>query len=166
MNTKKAIEIASRIYGLYLLIQIPLALLGLLSAYAVDNEQFFKNPILYRVWATMLPLLYIIIATFLISKAKLIAKIVAGSESEIANQKDTNSPSHTRLSFWIILLGIYFLISSGSKLIQSIVGQPIQLNNSYLWALVLSQGSVALLSLFLILKSEWLESKIVKKVKR
>ena len=55
MDKKKLIEIAVRIYALYLLIQIPIALWAIVSVFAVDTSQFVINPFLYKTWAVISP---------------------------------------------------------------------------------------------------------------
>jgi len=166
MTTKKAIEIASRIYGLYLLIQLPIALSGLFSVFAINNDQWVKNPMLYQIWAVLHPILYLIIALILILKAESIANLVAGKKQGKEITEEGNKPSHSQLSFWIILLGIYFLISSASKLIGDLVRHPLHWGDAYSWSILLSHGCILISSFVLILKSEWIESIIIKRLER
>ena len=165
MNTKKAIEIASRIYGLYLLVQIPFALSGLLAVLAVNQNEFLKNPLLYKVWAIIHPLFYIIVAVILIFKAEKISNLIV-RESNKSFQDYENGPNYSRLSFWLILLGVYFVISATSFLIRDFIRFPINLGDNYSWSLLLSHGFSVIAGIFLILKHNWLESRIARKVER
>jgi len=165
MNSQKAIEIASRIYGLYLLVQIPFSLSGLLSVFAVNQAEFIKNPLLYKVWAILHPLFYIIVAIILISKAEKISNFVAKKSKETTQTKE-NGPNYYSLSFWLILLGIYFFIDSTSSLIRDLIRYPLHWGDSYSWSVLLSHGFTIITGCFLIFKTEWIESKIITKTER
>ena len=55
MNKKTFIEIAIRVYALYLLVQIPFALRGIVSAFSMDQSKFVLNPTLYKIYALVVP---------------------------------------------------------------------------------------------------------------
>jgi hypothetical protein len=44
MNKRSIIEIAIRIYALYLIIQVPMLLWGIVSVLSMDTSKFFTNP--------------------------------------------------------------------------------------------------------------------------
>ncbi|MCD4759430.1 hypothetical protein K8R33_00910 [archaeon] len=161
MTTKKAIEIASRVYGLYLLIQIPFALAGLISVFAIKQDEFLKNPLLYKIWAFIHPVFYLIVAILLISKAEKISNFIAGKSKE--NSKAGEGLSNfSQLSFWLILLGVYFFITSTSSLIRDFFRFPISSGDSFIWSILLSHGFNIIVGILLITKTEWIESKINK----
>ena len=166
MTTKKAIEIASRIYGLYLLIQLPMALTGLFTVFSINQDQFVRNPILYQTWAVLNPIVFTLIALVLIMKAELIANLIVGEKSDKSVTTENNAPVHSRLSFWFILLGLYFFIRSISKLVGDIVRHPLYQGDAYSWSILLANGCMLFLSCVLIFKSEWVESTITKRIKR
>ena len=156
MDKKKAIEIAARIYGLYLLVQIPLALTGLFSVFSIDHGQFVKNPLLYKTWAIIHPIFYVSIAIFLIFKAEYISKILAGKPTRDDEGIKPNQ-AHMRLSFWITLLGLYFFIDSSSSFIRDIIRHPLHWGDKYAWSIIISHGMIFLASVFMIFRSDRLE---------
>jgi hypothetical protein len=164
MDKRKFIEIASRIYGLYLLIQIPLALSALLSVFSIDHGQFVKNPFLYKSFAVMHPVIYLAIAICLIFKAEYISKIIAGKSTNDDNEAKPNQ-SHMSLSFWITLLGLYFLIDSSSSFIRDIIRHPPRWGDSYPWSIIISHGMIFCTSIYMILRSNRIEQYLQMKSK-
>ena len=163
MEKKKIIEIVSRVYGLYLLVQLPLALTGLIAVFSLEQAEFVKYPVLYRSWAVISPILYLIIASILISKADYISNLVVGkSDVRSENIPDTRH-AHTKLSFWITLLGLYFLITSFSSMVRDLIRHPLYSGDSFAWSLLLSQGLIFLASIYMVFRSKQLESFILKK---
>ena len=161
MSTKKAIEIATRIYGLYLLVQIPYAFSGLISSFAINQEKFIKNPVLYNIWASFLPIFYIIVAILLISKAEKISNFISG-DSKVTPKTDKSDPNYFNLSFWLILLGIYFFTSGTSSLIRDLFLLPIRSGGGFYWSNLFAHGFTVVAGIFMILKNELIESKILK----
>ena len=164
MDKEKIIEIAARIYGLYLLAKIPLALWGLISVFAMNQDQFVKNPLLYKTWATINPVLYLIIAIFLILKAEYISKLIVGKSKGIENSSDPGQ-TYMQLSFWITLLGLYFVIESSASLIRNIIMHPSSWGSRYDWSIIISYGIQFILSLYMVFRSKKVENIILIKCK-
>ena len=142
MSKKKAIEIAVRIYALYLLVQIPMALLGILPVFSLDNSKFIVNPALYRTWAIFNPFLYLLISLVLLAKAQLISRAIVGKEQENDTTLHETSPRHYQLSFWMTLLGLYLLVTYVSSIIRELMRTPIMASDHYMWSIVVPEGMV------------------------
>lgn len=163
MNKRKVVEIAARIYGLYLLTQLPMVLAGILPAFSLDNEKFVKHPSVYQAWALIAPLLYLLIAYILISKSISISKVIAGKEyNSITKQKDEILP-HSQLSFWVTLLGLYFIVTSASQIVKNIISYPIYAGDSFTLGLFASQGLILFAGLYMTFRSKKVEAFIQKK---
>lgn len=166
MDKKTIIEMVSRLYGLYLLVQLPLAFAGLMAVFSLDQAEFIKYPLLYKTWAVINPILYIVIASILISKAEYLSNLVVGKAYVRSEETPDTTQTHTKLSFWITLLGLYFLITSFSSIVRDIIRHPIYSGSSFAWSLLLSQGLILLASLCMIFRSKQLEGFILRKSKR
>ena len=164
MDKEKIVEIAARIYGLYLLVKIPIALWGIISVFAMNQDQFVKNPFLYKTWAIINPVLYLIIAIFLIFKADYISKLIVGKSKSIENDSGPGK-TYMQMSFWITLLGLYFVIESSASFIRNIIMHPPSWGNRYDWSIIISYGLQLFLSLYMVFRSENVENIILIKSK-
>ena len=162
MEKKRIIEIVARIYGLYLLVQLPITLAALIAVFSLDQAEFIKYPILYKSWAVISPIIYLIIASILISKAEYISNIVTGKSGARSERKLDINQAHTELSFWITLLGLYFLITSFSSLVRDLIRHPLNSGDNFAWSLLVSQGLIFLASLYMVFRGKQLEGFILR----
>ena len=162
MGIRKAVEIGIRIYGIYLLVQIPLSLWGIVFSFGANLEQFARNPRLYIIWSVVAPFLYLGIAIILILKAESISKIVTRETSEPSKDQQVEL-SHYQLSFWITLLGINLLVTYVSKMLGNIMRTPLTIPDFFTASIVLPQGIVIGISLYMIFRSKNVERYINKK---
>jgi len=151
MGKRNIIEIAIRMYALYLLVRVPMTLVGIVSAFAMDYSKLVKNPMLYKAWAIASPLLYFLIAMLLLLKSGDIAVFIVGRH-EINGEPEEKMP-YSELSFWIILLGIYFLVTSVSSIVAELVRTPLYVNDNFMWSILISKCVVAVTAYYMIFRS-------------
>ena len=157
MNLKNILSIIIRLYGLFLLLQVPIATMSAISVFAVENSQFVKNPTLYKFANIAYPFLFLFISYVLIKKADSIANyLVLNTNSNIINSDKSVSEQYN-LYFWITLLGIYFFVTSITDIIREIIRSPIMAGDWYTWSIVIAKGIVLLASYFFIFKSKQVE---------
>ncbi|MCP4632014.1 MAG: hypothetical protein GY855_03735 [candidate division Zixibacteria bacterium] len=165
MNKKVLIETAIRIYALYILVEIPMALWGLVTVFAVDQTQFIINPLLYQTWAIVCPFLYLIVSLLLLFKAESIARAIAGKNDEENNSLRENISKDSNLAIWITLLGIYLLVTHFSSAIGELIRSPITSIDHYTWSVLVSKGIVIAASFFMTFHSKKVEDIILKRSK-
>jgi hypothetical protein len=141
MNKRSIIEIAIRIYALYLITQVPMVLWGIVPVFAMDTSNFVTNPGLYRIWAIVNPFLYLFISLILLIKAPFISNVIVGKQEEDTRGHES-SLQQSHLSFWITLLGLYFLITYVFSMIAELVKIPIMAGDHYMWSIVVANGIV------------------------
>ena len=141
MNKRSIIEIAIRIYALYLIIQVPMLVWGIVSVFSMDTSKFVTNPELYRIWVIVNPFLYLLISLILLIKAPLISEVIVGKQQEDPRGHES-SLQQSNLSFWITLLGVYFLVTYVSSMIEEMVRIPIMAGGHYMWSIIVAKGIV------------------------
>ena len=153
MNKRSIIEIAIRIYALYLIIQVPMLLWGIVSVFSMDTSKFLTNPELYRIWAIVNPFLYLLISLILLVKAPLISKAIVGKQEEDTKGYE-NSLQQSNLSFWITLVGLYFLVTYVSSIIEELIRIPITVGGHYVWSIIVAKGIVVAVAVFMAFRSK------------
>jgi hypothetical protein len=162
MNKRSIIEIAIRIYALYLIIQVPLLLWGIVSVFSTDISNFVTNPELYRIWAIILPFLYLLISLILLLKAPFISKAMVGKQEDDTRGYG-NSLQQSNLSFWITLLGLYFLVTYVSSMIEELIRIPIMAVGHYMWSIIVAKGIVVGVAVFMTFRSKRVAELILRK---
>ena len=140
-------------------------MVGILSAFGLDNDQFVKYPALYQAWAIIAPLLYLLMAYILISKAEYISTLVVKKDDNSRINNPNYYPLHSQLSFWITLLGLYFIITSASQVAKNVISYPLHLGDSFIMSLFASQGLILFAGLYMTFRSKKVEAFIQKKSK-
>jgi hypothetical protein len=153
MNKRSIIEIVIRIYALYLIIQVPMLLWGIVSVFSMDTSKFFTNPELYRIWGIVNPFVYLLISLILLVKAPFISKAIVGKQEEDTRGYE-NPLQQSNLSFWITLLGLYFLVTYVSSMIEDLIRIPITVGDHYIWSIIVAKGIVIGGSVFMTFRSK------------
>ncbi len=153
MNKRSIMEIVIRIYALYLLIQVPMLLWGVVSVFSMDTSKFFTNPQLYRIWAMVSPILYLLISLILLIKAAFISKAIVGRQEEDAADYESGLQKSNH-SFWITLLGLYFLVTYVSSMIEELIRIPITVGGHYMWSIIVAKGIVIGVGVFMTFRSK------------
>jgi hypothetical protein len=162
MKKRSIIEIAIRIYALYLITQIPMALWGIVSVFSMDTSKFVTNPELYRIWAIANPFLFLLISLILLMKAPFISKAIVGKQVEDTGGHES-SLQQLNLSFWITLLGLYFLVTYVSSMIAELIRIPIMAADHYMWSIIVANGMVICVAVFMTFRSKKVAELIMKK---
>ena len=162
MNRRSIIEIAIRIYALYMITQVPMVLWGIVSVFSIDTSTFVTNPELYRIWAIVNPFLYLLVSLILLTKAPFISKAIAGKQEEDTTVHDS-SMKQSNLSFCIMLLGLYFLVTYVSSMISELIKIPIMAGGHYMWSIVVANGIVICVAVFMTFRSKRVAEFILRK---
>ena len=153
MNKRSIIEIAIRIYALYLIIQVPMLVWGIVSVFSMDTSKFVTNPELYRIWSVVNPFFYLLISLILLVKAPFISKAIVRKQEEDTRGYENNL-QQSSLSFWITLLGLYFLVTYVSSMIEELIRIPIMAGGHYMWSIIVAKGIVIGVAVFMTFRSK------------
>ena len=162
MNKKNIFEIGLRLFGLYLLFQIPFAFLGIGMAFAQDTSQFITNVPLYKIVVIMTPVIYLIFSFLFLFKAPALTTFFVRSTELDDNQSIHCPSSYKHLPFWIIIIGLFYSISSFSSIIGELIKLPISSPKWYWWGSILSHALALVLAFIFIFRSNKVVELILK----
>ena len=151
-------EIGVRLLGIYFLAQVPFSLISIGMAFSQNLSEYITNITLYRSTLSATPILLIIIGWLLVFRASKIASIVIGKQ----NEPEETPKQYSQLPLWIIIIGLFYMVSSSAKMIQEIVRLPISSPDWFWWSQIVSNALIFIFSLGFIFKSKKIEAFINK----
>lgn len=152
MSKKNLFETGLRLLGIYLLLQVPLASLRIGMAFAHDVSEYFNHVLLYRSVVILSPLFLILMSSVLLFKASSIATFFI-SDNNPVKQEPAPSGSIYTLSFWIILIGLFYLISSITKIISELMQFSVTFPAWLAWGSIFSQALMLFFAVAFIFRS-------------
>ena len=157
MSKQDIFELAVKLFGIYCFILFLQFLMTIGAAFSMETSEFVSNVTLYRISFCTMPLIYLIVSLLLVFKGRAIAHMLAGGKTEILHVKEEAVPTYGRLSFWIILIGVFYFVSSASKIVSDAIAFPITHTGIFWWSRFLSQALILVLSLVFIFGSKTVE---------
>jgi hypothetical protein len=165
-NKGDILELVLKLFGVYLLFgflsAIPMAILSISST--PFSEHIINKSLYYSLYASF-PLLYLIFSMLLIFKGTAISKFLAGKQTSQDLSPSGEIPLHNRLSFWIILIGIFYFVNSAEGIVLASFKFTHTQLNPFLWSDFITKTIKLILSLILIFKSTSIENLISRKSK-
>ncbi len=158
MKKQDVFEIAVKLLGIYCLLQALAGISHAVLATVMDYSKYFYSKIVYVVIACLSPSLLFVVAWFLLFKGHVIAEFLGrGVRAVHDDEADDTIPLSSRLSFWIVLMGVFNLMSSLPVLIsRSLLLVPMR-NEPHWWSEIVFHVAVIGVSAVCIWKSEALE---------
>lgn len=157
MNKRQVLDIVFIIFGFYILMSF-LTYLPFLIFMQGNSLISISRKVPYILMMGLYVLIFLALSViFLFKREKLINMLIGKSEQHEPQQSET-LPCYARLAFWIQIIGLYYLISSGTKaigqlaIIVSINMQPISAR--IWWTQTAPQIVAAIVAVLLIWKSE------------
>lgn len=154
MSKQDIFELAVKLFGIYCFILFLQFLMAIGAAFSMETSEFVSNVTLYRISFCTMPFFYLIVSLLLVFKGRAIAHMLAGGKTEIVHVKEEAVPTYGRLSFWIILIGVFYFVSSASKIVSDAIAFPITHTGIFWWSRFLSQVLILVLSLVFIFGSK------------
>ena len=159
MSKQAVLEIASKIFGLYCIVQFIQSTPAIIAAIVIQNREFISNICLHIALTSLYPLVFLALAYLFIVKTETIIKIICPESEKVAVSESTypeNDALYNKLHFWILILGVYFFIFAISKVLIGIGTLAYKLKNGWFIAHdpVLPQAITLILSIFCIFRSE------------
>jgi hypothetical protein len=159
MSKQAVLEIVSKIFGLYCIVQFIQSTPAIIAAIVVDNAKFIPNKTLHIFLTSLYPLTFFVLAYIFLMKSEIITKIIRSERESIATTESNFSENDlliSKLHFWIIILGIYYFISAISKVLIGIGTLSYNLRDGWFIAHdpLLPQAITLILSIFCIFRSE------------
>ena len=170
MTKQNVIEIVTKAFGLYCLVQFIRSTPAVASAIALDQPGFVSNRALYASLMCLYPLLHLVLAYIFLKKSQMVIKLFGSNNAESLlplNDSNQLQPIYSKLSFWITIIGLYYFISSVSVVVSRLgtgtiainLGEGIYLAHDPL----LPQAFIFILSIIFIFRSERVASYIKEK---
>lgn len=157
MTKSEIWELVIKIFGLYCLLALFMAIPMVGTALAMNKPDFFTNRTLYVLLWFLHPLILFILAYLFLKKTNFFVNLLVPHVVESSPRAEETFPLYARLSFWIIIIGIYYFVSSASRILSELVTLSITQRGSYWWSIILSQAFTLILSLLFIFRSNRIE---------
>lgn len=158
MNKRQVLDIVLIIFGLYFLIYFVQSMISTTWYFFFTPQDLFgkKGVYIFMMWSYLL-IPIAVSALCLFKREKLLNMLIGKSEQQDVQQSET-MPCYGRLAFWIQIMGLYYLISSGVQIIRELVivfSVRTQYATQFTWWHQMGQPIVMVIVAFLLIwKSE------------
>ena len=158
MSKQDIFEIAVKLFGIYCFVEFlgSLPLVGI--AFSTDQSLLAPNVTLQRLSFCSIAFLHLMASLLLLFKGKAIAHMLAGVKPGTFQGKEEAVPPYARLSFWIILIGIFYFVSSAAKLVFQGMQYSATYSGVYWWSETFSQAVIFALAVVFIIGSKGVEN--------
>ena len=159
MIRRDVFGIIVKTFALYCIVQFIRSTPAVIGAIVIDQPDFTTNKPLYIFLMSLYPIAFMILAFIFIRNSESIvnffyAKTDAGVDSKV--ELKSEKPSYENLSFWIILIGIYYFISATASVLSGLPSLPTKVKEGWFFTHdpFLPQALILIMSIFCILKSD------------
>ncbi len=168
MTKSDFFEIIAKVFGLYCFIQFITSTPSVIGAIVVNQPDFITNRPLYISLMSIYPLIFLFLSVIFIRKSDAVANFFF-LKSDLKNPTSENlrnyeKPPYSKLSFWIAIIGFYYLISSTATVLTGLPTIFAKVKEG--WFLThdpfLPQALIFIMSLLCLIKSEKIEEFINK----
>ncbi len=167
MQKRDVFEIITKLFGLYCIVQFIRSMPATFGAIVIDHPEFITNKPLYVIAMSLYPIVFLFLSIIFIFKSERITKLffpksftTGDSEHHLAEEK----LAYEKLSFWIVIIGIYYFVSSSATVLAGLPTIFVKLETG--WFLThdpfLPQALTFIMSLFCVFRSEKIEEFINK----
>ena len=170
MSKRKLMEVVSVAFGFYCLIWFIKSIPSVGMAFVMKESGFITSQIQYALLLSIFPILNLVLAYLFLCKTHFIVTLFTLGEIEPINHEEKTGETqyvYTDLSFWIKIMGLYYLVSSASIFISRLGTIAIRLSEG--WSLaydpLLPQAFILIFSLIFIFRSKRVEDFIRRKSK-
>lgn len=167
MKTNQILQIVCITIGIYYVLAFFFGLVGMGMLFSMEDNEYLSKKT-QVIWTIITLLTMLLISYVFIFKNLTIVKFIK-SKTKFENSEADNSTTHNKpnLSFWIIIVGLYYFVDSISTLLSQLP-EVLSLNAPFLsklfWWNQTGSGIVGLIfSLFFIFQSNRIESFIKSK---
>ena len=172
MAKRDIFEIVSKAFGLYCIVQFIRSTPAVVGAIIVNQPDVITNRPLYIALMSLYPLTFLFLSIIFIRKSNAISNYFFSKSDPNRYSEDMRkdeNPAYAKLSFWIVIIGFYYLISSTGTVLSGLPAIYAKVKEGYFLTHdpFLPQAVIFVMSLGCILKSEKIEEYIFKlKIKK
>ena len=116
MSNRKLFELVLKIFGIYPILMFLKSLAPLLlvisTAMSNPDQSVYMPPLLLSILSPLIPL---VLAAFFLLRSGAIASWIVKDEEPVV-QPEESPPAYARLSFWIVIVGLYCFATSAGDL--------------------------------------------------
>ena len=171
MRKRDVLEIIIKIFGLFCIVQFIRSMPATFGAILIAQPEFITNKPLYVISMSSYPIVFLLLSIIFIFKSSLISKYLLTESTPMSIREDQNEaekPVYSKLSFWIIIIGFFYLVSSTAAVLSGLPTIFIKMKTG--WFLThdpfLTQALTFIISLFCVFRSEKVEEFINKHKKK
>ena len=171
MTKGDVFEIIAKAFGLYCIVQFIRSTPAVIGAIVVHQPDFITNRSLYISLMSLYPLIFLFLSVVFIRKSDTVAYFFfpkSNFDKQSEDLRNDEKPPYAKLSFWIVIIGFYYLISSTATVLTGLPAIYAKVKDG--WFLThdpfLPQALIFIMSIVCILKSENIENFIIKLKKK
>ena len=167
MRPNETRDLAIKLFGLYYAARFAVYVPQVFSVFFMSghDQEFLQSKFVVFLATSLPPLLYVVLAWACLFKTKLVLALLWSSKTE-SGEAPASGHALSSLSFWITLVGVFYLVSSTAGLLSQlwILGVNRQMfGSTFMSAKFLPNIFLFPLSIFCILKAGRIEEFINKK---
>ena len=159
MKKRDVFGIIVKAFALYCIVQFIRSTPAVIGAIVIDQPEFITNRPLYILLMSLYPIAFIALAFIFIRYSELIVSFFFKEPDTRADsnaEQNSEKPLYENLSFWIILIGIYYFISATASVLSGLPSLPTKVKEGWFFTHdpFLPQALILIMSILCILKSD------------
>lgn len=159
MIKRDVFGIVVKAFALYCIVQFIRSTPAVIGAIVIDQPEFVTNRPLYILLMSLYPIVFIALAFIFIKNSESIVDFFyakSDNEDEMNAESKNAKFSYEGLSFWIIIIGIYYFISATATVLSGLPSLHTKVREVWFFTHdpFLPQTMVLIMSIFCILKSD------------
>jgi len=120
MTKRDTLELVIKAFGVWLMAMFVRTIPMTIIQFTLDTSEFIANRPAYLALNVMHSLLYLVVACVFLFKSRTIVALVVQEDLPSTVSRGP-SPAYAQLSFWIVLIGLYYFVSSAGDLLNHVV---------------------------------------------
>jgi len=165
VTKRDVMEVAVKVFGIFMLILFVRALPMTVVQFFIDTSEFISNRMAYLVFNIVHSFTPLVFACLFLFRGKAIASFLVADASPETDTGGTQ-PAYAQIWFWVVIIGLYYFVSSASALIAQLLAHtieftefPMTLTGQRFWSSIIA----LLLSIFFIFWSKPIDRFIQKR---
>jgi hypothetical protein len=127
MTKRDAIEIGTKLFGLYCLMTAIITIPVALMAFSTKHPW----PLTSIILSCTIPILYFVLAMLFLSKGSMIVSLLTGESPAEVPLETREAHGDSLLSLWVVIIGLYYFVSSSTSVISQVIWVFLAFRDSY-----------------------------------
>jgi len=173
MTKRTLLDLIIKTIGVYLAVTFIRSIPPFLIQFTVDTSQFVAKPRAFLVFNVLHTVLPLFLSWVFLFRSSTLVRLIVRTDDLPATDSNAPTAAYATFSFWIVLIGLYYLLSSAGDLLNHVVklafegryyapGHVVQ----FMTRDLIPSTVTFVLSLFFVFKSRTIESFIQRKTNK